>query len=120
MANAVMKTIAPKLPAPIIADGVAFYRKLGFAPTFQDEGYAVLVRDDVVLHLWPCDDRRIAENTGCYVYVADVDALYAEFQPLGIIHPNDPLQDKPHGMREFSILDPAGNLLTFGQRNTQQ
>ena len=31
------------------------------------------------------------------------------------IHPNGDLQTKPWGQREFSVLDPDHNLLTFGQ-----
>ncbi|UUZ52127.1 hypothetical protein LP419_20930 [Massilia sp. H-1] len=44
---------------------------------------------------------------------AQVDSLYDEFLLRGVIHPNDPLGDKPWGMREFSILDIDGNVLTF-------
>ena len=33
----------------------------------------------------------------------------------GIVHPNGALADKPWGTREFAILDPDGNLLTFSQ-----
>jgi len=31
------------------------------------------------------------------------------------IHPNGKLGIKPWGQKEFSILDPDNNLLTFGQ-----
>jgi hypothetical protein len=31
------------------------------------------------------------------------------------IHPNGHLEDKPWQQREFSLLDPDNNLLTFGQ-----
>jgi hypothetical protein len=31
------------------------------------------------------------------------------------IHPNGKLQNKPWGQREFALLDPDNNLLTFGQ-----
>jgi hypothetical protein len=31
------------------------------------------------------------------------------------IHPNGNLATKPWGQREFSVLDPDNNLLTFGQ-----
>ena len=31
------------------------------------------------------------------------------------IHPNGPLETKPWGQKEFSVLDPDNNLLTFGQ-----
>jgi uncharacterized glyoxalase superfamily protein PhnB len=48
--------------------------------------------------------------------VKDIDALYQSFLQKGIrIHPNDPLQQKPWGQREFSLLDPDNNLLTFGE-----
>ena len=32
------------------------------------------------------------------------------------IHPNAPLQTKPWGQKEFSLLDPDRNLLTFGEK----
>ena len=31
------------------------------------------------------------------------------------IHPNGALQNKPWGQKEFALLDPDSNLLTFGQ-----
>jgi hypothetical protein len=31
------------------------------------------------------------------------------------IHPNGPLTIKPWGQKEFSVLDPDNNLLTFGE-----
>lgn len=31
------------------------------------------------------------------------------------VHPNGHLQTKPWGQREFALLDPDNNLLTFGQ-----
>ncbi len=31
------------------------------------------------------------------------------------IHPNSPLEIKPWGQKEFALLDPDNNLLTFGQ-----
>lgn len=31
------------------------------------------------------------------------------------IHPNGTLSKKPWGQKEFSLLDPDNNLLTFGE-----
>jgi hypothetical protein len=31
------------------------------------------------------------------------------------IHPNAPLERKPWGQKEFFILDPDNNLISFGQ-----
>ncbi|GAB3920336.1 bleomycin resistance protein [Mucilaginibacter myungsuensis] len=111
---------------PILAslneeETIKFYtEKLGFTFHSAWDGYLIFSRDGVNIHLWPADDRKIAENTGCYVNVSDVDSLYAEYKPHGVIHPNGgDLQQMDRGMRQFSILDNNGNILHFGQ-STQE
>ncbi len=86
---------------------IAFYcSRLGFCCVYSDQGvYGIVSRDDVYNHFWACPDRHIAESTSCRVYVTGVDALYAELQPHGLVHPNAPLQDKPWGAREFGMLE---------------
>ena len=32
------------------------------------------------------------------------------------IHPNGKLETKPWNMKEFSLIDPDGTLLTFGEK----
>ena len=44
-----------------------------------------------------------------------IDDLYADMRSKTTIHPNGALQTHSWGMREFSLLDPDHNLLTFGQ-----
>ncbi len=107
--------------APILAslntvETVDFYEtKMGFSHTYFDAGYCIVVRDDIQIHFWKCDDKIFPENTGCYLYVSDIDAWYEEFLQAGIIHPNGKLEYKPWGMREFAILDVHGNLLRIGE-----
>jgi hypothetical protein len=57
------------------------------------------------------------ENYGqVYIRTNDIENVYETFLKNGVaIHPNDPLQIKPWGQKEFSLLDPDHNLLTFGQ-----
>jgi hypothetical protein len=57
------------------------------------------------------------ENYGqVYIRVFEIDRLYAQFLHAKVsIHPNSPLELKPWGQKEFSILDPDHNLLTFGE-----
>lgn len=106
---------------PILAslneeETVKFYtEKLGF--TFQSswEGYLILSRDKINLHLWPCTEAAIPKNTGCYINVTQVEKLYAEYEPLGIIHPKGTLQEMPWNMKQFSILDNNGNIIHFGE-----
>lgn len=91
-----------------------FYRdKLGFTLQRRDPDYLILRRDGIELHFWSCDDRQIAENTSCYLRVADVDALHREFAGRGLDLP--PPSVRMWGMKEFYIIDPHGNLLRFGQ-----
>jgi hypothetical protein len=57
----------------------------------------------------------LPKASGCRVQVAGIDALYSLCTVAGIVHPNAALAAKPWGTREFAILDPDGNLLTFHQ-----
>jgi len=57
------------------------------------------------------------ENYGqVYVRTDNIDEFYKSLLEQQIkIHPNGRLEVKPWGQREFSLLDPDNNLLTFGQ-----
>jgi len=51
-----------------------------------------------------------------YIRTNDIDGLYKSMLDNKTeIHPNGTLQTKPWGQKEFAILDPDSNLLTFGQ-----
>lgn len=94
---------------------IAFYEKLGFESNAAYEGYLMFTRDQIGIHLWRCDDESIPKNTGCYIYVDEIDALYKECEALGIVHPNGKLQNTAWRMRQFSVLDNSGNIINFGQ-----
>jgi catechol 2,3-dioxygenase-like lactoylglutathione lyase family enzyme len=105
----------PKLASLDVPRSVAFFEKLGFKALHTSREYGVIRRDSVSLHFWLCTDPRTPRETGCRVMVEGVDALYAAFKPLGVVHPNGHLESKPWGTREFSITDPDGNLVTFNE-----
>ncbi|MEP6262536.1 MAG: hypothetical protein ABJ092_13225 [Gillisia sp.] len=51
-----------------------------------------------------------------YIRANDIDKLYQTLLDNKVsIHPNGQLETKPTGQREFSLLDPDNNLLTFGE-----
>jgi len=118
---------APKFAAPDPGAMAKWYvEHLGFPrhAIYAEGDYAIVRRGGLALHFWKCEDRRIAENTACYTEIASVealDALHAEllersqgegFAP-GRVQPRP--KDAPgHGMREFHVWDPAGNLIGFG------
>jgi catechol 2,3-dioxygenase-like lactoylglutathione lyase family enzyme len=113
-----LQSAAPVLASSDIERTVRFYcSHLGFTAVFSEPGrWGIVSRDKVQIHFWPCADRNIAQNTSCRVYVAGIDQLFEELQPKGIVHPNAPLESKPWGSREFGVLDPDGNLVTFAER----
>lgn len=114
--SALFKSAVPKLASADIGRSIAFYRQLGFSHAAEYPGYGIVEHDGVELHFWFCTDPRIAQATGCRINVEGIALLFEECSALGIVHPNDPLADKPWGLREFSILDPDGNLVTFSEQ----
>ncbi len=106
----------PKLPANDIGTTIEwFVTRLGFTEVFRYDGYASVERDGAELHLFQMAIDPKKTDFMVYLRVTGIDALYAEMQPRGVIHPNGALGEKPWGMREFSVLDPNGTLLTFGE-----
>ena len=91
----------------------AFYcQRLGFAVVLRAPDWLITERDGCEIHFWRCPERRLAENTSCYVR-ADTDALHADFARRGLVLA--PPQNRPWGMRELYVIDPHGNLLKFGE-----
>ena len=111
--------LEPILPAHDMSRTRAFYESLGFEAGYHDDRYDILRRGKLVVHLEPRDDLVPATNrTSCYWRVRDADALYREFASLelpseGFPHLTEPY-DEPWGMREFTLKDPAGNLIRVG------
>jgi uncharacterized glyoxalase superfamily protein PhnB len=119
-----------RIPGPIVkseaifsvADVVAtvkFYReKLGFTKEwFWDDppthGGASWGEVDVMFHM----DAELAnhvEGHQHYFFVKDVDDLYARHLQNGVSIIS-PLERKPWGMREYTVRDPNGYHLRFGE-----
>ena len=80
-------------------------------------GYLILHRDNVEIHFFEFKNLDPTENYGqVYIRTKEIDKLFQTFLDNNIsIHPNGFLETKPWGQREFALLDPDGNLLTFGQ-----
>ena len=112
--------INPKLPMRVKEVTKDFYvNKLGFQ-VYGDkgfEGYLMVQKDNVQIHFFEFKELEPNENYGqVYIRTNDIDKLYQIFLDNKIsIHPNGHLESKPWGQREFALLDPDNNLLTFGQ-----
>ena len=127
----------PAMPVREMTKAVDFYRdRLGFEVLHHDGGFAVLGRDDAVVHLWESSDESwrergdaaeqpvcsgaesfIAGTASFRVRVEGVDELYEELSARDVLHPvsKDGVDDTDFGTREFATLDQDGNLVTFFQ-----
>ena len=92
-----------------------FYREiLGFKTRhFAAANYGIAQRGDTELHFWACTEKHIAENTSCYIRVADIEGVHREFSAR--LPTLSPVVHTAWGMDELYVIDPDGNLLKFGQ-----
>lgn len=112
--------IHPKLPMRDKASTREFYtRKLGFEifGSADYEGYLMLQKDQIQIHFFEFRELNPRENYGqVYIRTDNIGDFYQALLDNNVsIHPNGKLEAKPWGVREFSIIDPDHNLLTFGQ-----
>jgi catechol 2,3-dioxygenase-like lactoylglutathione lyase family enzyme len=111
--------IHPKLPMRNKEVTRDYYKKLGFKE-FGDadyHGYLMIEKDNIQIHFFEFKALDPKENYGqVYIRTDDIDGLYQSMlDKKNAIHPAGHLQTKPWGQREFSMLDPDNNLLTFGE-----
>jgi uncharacterized glyoxalase superfamily protein PhnB len=109
-----MTRIMPELPSDDVPAAVVHYRDvLGFSINYAQDDIGVMERDEATLLLI----ARTPQHTGigsAYFYVRDVDGLYAELVRSGADVQGEPVS-QPWGLREFRVLDPDRNRLTFAQ-----
>lgn len=115
-----LTAINPKLPMRNKGITRDFYlNKLSFRElgnTDYDE-YLMVQKDNIEIHFFEFKELDPKENYGqVYIRTDDIDKLYQTLLDNKVsIHPNGHLQIKPWQQKEFSLLDPDNNLLTFGQ-----
>lgn len=114
----ILTSVHPKLPMRQKDVTLTYYKKLGFDVFGGDyPDYLMLEKDAIQIHFFLFEDLNPLENYGqIYIRTNGIEQLYRTFLEDKIaIHPNGHLTLKPWGVKEFSLLDPDHNLLTFGQ-----
>jgi hypothetical protein len=113
-----LTAIHPKLPMRNKESTRNYYMGgLGFSEIADYGDYLMVRKDGIELHFFAFPGLDPKENYGqVYIRTNDIDTYYKSLLAAKIkIHPNGALESKPWGKREFSLLDPDHNLLTFGQ-----
>lgn len=115
-----LKSICPKLPMRDKSATKKYYlNQLGFEQFGSDEyqDYLMVKKGEIEIHFFLFNALDPKENYGqVYIRVENIEKLYEDFLTQKIeIHPNGKLKETPWGMKEFHLLDPDHNLLTFGE-----
>ncbi len=112
--------IAPKLPMRSKAATYDYYiNQLGFNIVGTDEypDYFMVEKEGFQIHFFEFKELDPKENYGqIYIRTNKIEVFYQHFIDRGVaIHPNGALRERPWGQKEFHLLDPDNNLLSFGQ-----
>ncbi len=106
-------SIAPRFVVLDMEQALVFYGQLGFVTTYQDEGFAMIERDGISLHLNSSPEPPKGHSVG-WIGATNVEALYQQYLPTHAVQ--SPLEAKPWGLKEFFIRDPFRNLILFAER----
>lgn len=106
---------APLLQVPDVFRTAEFYRdKLGFLsdPGSETPEYCVVWRDNAAVHL--ARGEGSPSGVRIFFWVKDVNAFYDQVAGKGVSIAV-PIETRSYGIRDFSIRDPNGVELVFGQ-----
>ncbi len=130
-----IKTI-PAFPVRDIEKAVAFYKaRLGFDCRHMEETFAILIRNDIDLHLWAsCNyswkwksiflflkpissgaESFLAGTHSCRIEIKGIDELYKELKEKEVLH-NEKNRNRNHLLRHkricnFGLIRKFTNLL---------
>jgi hypothetical protein len=137
--NTMLQQISPLLQVTDLETSVSFYgQKLGFQTGSMDGGFSVVRRGDCSIFLAQKSKdvdvtnkaaRAVPDDGWCnydlhiHCQPGTLDALYEEFRTKGVRMPdcfkNGPVT-RSYGIRDFSVVDPDGYDLVFGEECADQ
>lgn len=89
----------------------AFYQVLGLQVTGRYDGYLVLNAGPAEMHF--TSDGDLEAPGQAFVHVADASRLWKQLNSAAV--PGiGPVEDQPHGLREFVVTDPDANRIRVG------
>jgi len=116
--NSVLDSTVPVLSVDHLEKALRYYESvLGFqvAWTWGDPPHlAGVCRDRVELNLGERGKAGPTAASQVYFRMRGVDAYFEQISKAGA-ETRTPPGDRPYGMRDFSIRDPSGNVLDFGE-----
>ncbi len=113
-----LTSVVPKLPFINKQQTIAFYvNQLGFTLRSDYGDYLIMDKDSIELHFFSFP-TIVPAKSDFMIYVrldGGIEALYDAYRNAKPSFRVTPLLSQPWGQKEFSISDPNGTLLTFGE-----
>ncbi len=110
--------VMPSIAVTDIDRSLSYYEEaLGLRTAWRtsDGNLAAVASGEIEMFLlvpWAGDGAPPTQSA--YVYVEDPDALCAEFTEAGATI-TEPVDSRPSGMRDFTLVDPDGHRFTLGR-----
>lgn len=106
------------VPARDLAESIAFYEALGFEATMESDDLAYLRHGTTAFLLSQFYLREHAENFVMHLLVANADDWHRNVEASGVVEKFSvrlsPPDDRPWGLRDFTLIDPTGVLWRIG------
>jgi catechol 2,3-dioxygenase-like lactoylglutathione lyase family enzyme len=100
----------PVLPSTDLDRTCAFYQAYGLEQVARDEGYLLLRIAGMEVHFSLHESPVVGE---AFVLVPNASQLWKQLRSRDATGLG-PLEDRPHGLREFVVTDPDGNQIRVG------
>jgi len=101
----------PILPSADLDRTAAYYQAIGLRVALRDDGYLVLNAGPAELHFTAGEDMTAPAQA--FVHVVDAARLWKQLKSAAVAGIG-PVEDQPHGLREFVVTDPDGNRIRVG------
>lgn len=106
------------VPARDLAESLQFYKALGFEATLESDDLAHLAHGKTAFLLSQFYNPEHANNFVMHMLVADADDWHRNVLASGVVEKysvrlSTP-DDRPWGIRDFTLIDPTGVLWRIG------
>jgi catechol 2,3-dioxygenase-like lactoylglutathione lyase family enzyme len=106
------------VPARDLAASIAFYKALGFEVTMESNDLAYVCFGRTAFLLSQFYNPEHANNFVMHMLVASADDWYQNVEASGVVAEFpvrlSPPDDRPWGIRDFTLIDPTGVLWRIG------
>jgi hypothetical protein len=109
--------VTPTLPVNNMDDAVQFCEAAGLHVRRYDDGFAFVdLNGQSVFDLDLIEGMDPATNhAGCFIITSDAEQWHARLVATGL--PVTAIEDKPWGMREFTLIGPSGSNVRIGSNS---